>query len=152
MPCILTFRGPAKNVDLDKVKKLLHHTLQVSNTIEKGNQPPTKKFKAGSINCDFDTLLTGEKLSDIPIKLVQILLNKQFLSVNGLCSTLLQSKLRTGEPLNNQLQIIHSHRDHLILPSTVGCTKLSHTDYNVIIFCTNIRLGIKLLSDVKTLV
>ena len=38
------------------------------------------------------------------------------------CSTLLQSKPRTGEPLNNQLQIIHSCGDHWILPSTVGCT------------------------------
>ena len=101
VPCVLTFRGPAKNVD--KVEKLLNHTLQVSNTnIEKENQPPIKKFKAGSINSDFHTVLTGEKLSDIPINLAQQLLKKQFLSLNGVSSTLLQSKPRTGEPLNSQ--------------------------------------------------
>lgn len=78
---------------------------------EKENEPPKKKLKLSSPGTD-NTIASGEKLSDLSINLAQQLLKKQFPSVNGLQSTLLQAKPRLGEPPNNQLQIVYSLGDH----------------------------------------
>ena len=121
VPCILLLRGAAK--DIAKVKKLLKLYHQPSpSDINKENEPPKKKFKADISNSYLDTVTSGEKLSDIPINLPQQLLKKEFASVNGLQSTLIQSKPRAGEPSDNQLQIIHSRGDHWIVALTIGCT------------------------------
>lgn len=107
----------------EKVKKLLKCALRQSPSYsDKENEPPKKKIKLSISNSDLDTFNSGEKLSDIPINLTQQLLKNQFPSVNGLQSTLLQSKPRTGESPDNQLQIIHSRGDHWIVASTIGCT------------------------------
>ena len=52
----------------------------------------------------------------------QKLLKKQFPSVNGLQSTLLQYKSKASVPPKDQLQVIHSRGDHWIVASTLGCT------------------------------
>ena len=118
IPCILTLSGAAK--DIEKVKKLLKFAVQTES--DKENEPPKKRIKSCSSICDLDTITSGEMLSDIPINLAQQLLKKQFPSLNGLQSTLLQSKPRTGEVPDNKLQIIHSRGNHWIVASTVGCT------------------------------
>ena len=120
IPCILLRRGAAKNIE--KVKKLLELRQQSPPHTNKENEPPKKRFKVDISNSYLDMVTSYEKLSDIQINLAQQLLKKQLPSVNGLQSTLLQSKPRAGEPPNNQLQIIRSRGDHWIVASTVGCT------------------------------
>ena len=60
----------------------------------------------------------------------QRLLKRQFPYLNGLQLTVLQAKKSLGvrKPLPNQLQVIHSHGDHWILASNIGC---SNGDVNV---------------------
>ena len=56
-------------------------------------------------------------MSDISMNLAQQLLKEQFPTINGLQSTLLQSRKGVS---TEQLQIIHSRGDHWIVASTVG--------------------------------
>ena len=122
VPCILLLRGSSR--DIEKVKKLLKLSHQPSPPdINKENEPPKKKFKVDIPDSYLDKITSGQKLSDIEINLAQQLLKKQFTSVNGLQSTLLQSKPRAGEPPDNQLLIIHSRGDHWILASAIGCSE-----------------------------
>ena len=54
------------------------------------------------------------------MNLAQQLLKEQFPAINGLQSTLLQSKKGIGTASTEQFQIIHSRGDHWIVASTVG--------------------------------
>ena len=66
-------------------------------------------------------ILRGNKLNNLVINFVQKLLKKQFPSVKGLQSTLLQSK--PPKPLDDNcalhLQVIHCRNDHWIVASSV---------------------------------
>ena len=66
----------------------------------------------------------GNELSDDEINLAQQLLKEQYNKLNGLQSTLLQSKHLnlTENEIRNKIQIIHCYpRHHWIVASTVGC-------------------------------
>ena len=82
--------------------------------------PPKKRLK----KFDEEAIIMGEKLTDNEINLAQRILKAQFPNFNGLCSTLLQSKLCTAvEQANeNKIQIVFcKDRNHWILATTVGC-------------------------------
>ena len=83
-----------------------------------------------------------EKLLDLSINLVQQLLKKQFPSVNGLQSTLLETKPTMGICLNNQLQTIRSHGNHWVVASTVYRKEL---DTAVLVYNSVYRTPMKLL-------
>ena len=83
--------------------------------------PAMKKSKV----FDSEGIIMGNELSDDEINLVQHLLKEQFSKLNGLRSTLFQSKQLglTEKETRNKLQIIHCNsRHHWIVASTVGCT------------------------------
>lgn len=124
IPGKLILNGNSKIVE--KVVKIVACALVVGKAKpcdqidkEKENEPPNKKINLSSPNADINIIASGKKWSDLTINLAQQLLKTQFPSVNGLWSTLLQTKSNT-EPFNNQLQIIHSSGDHWIVAST-GC-------------------------------
>ena len=100
IPCKLTLRGDSR--DVHKLEKLIKDAITPSGTLscqaEKENGPPTKRLK--HTIPDFNQITNGEKLSYLSINLAQQLLKKQFPSVNGLQSTLLQTKPKTGDHLN----------------------------------------------------
>ena len=67
-------------------------------------EPYAKKLK---LSIDLERIIMGEMLTDLEINYVQKLLKSQFPGINGLCLTLLQSKIgETKEPANNKLQIV----------------------------------------------
>ena len=65
----------------------------------------------------------GNELSGFHINKAQCLLNTQFLQVNGLTLSLLQSKdLQPTGSVSNKIQIIHcSKRYHWVVATTVNC-------------------------------
>lgn len=68
------------------------------------------------------SITKGDLLSDLPINLAQHFLQSQFPQIEGLQSTLLQSKKRPPSGrLKNQLQIVHGHRNHWIVVSSIKC-------------------------------
>lgn len=80
-------------------------------------EPPEKKrcTDCNELTTVIDTILKGEKLTDIHIHLAQQLLKKQFPNLNGLRSTVLCKKKKNGmvqKTLHNKVQIIHCHGDH----------------------------------------
>ena len=120
IPCLLTFKGTMK--DIAKITRLVKYALS-SPTDASDEQPPKKKKRCDSpdsTSCaEAEGVIIGEKLSDIHINFAQQLLKQQFPQLNGLKSTLLQSKENTGEFLPAQ---IHCHsRDHWIVASTNAC-------------------------------
>ena len=82
------------------------------------DQPPTKKQKLD--------IIMGVELSDLQINMAQNLLKAQFPQLNGLKSTLQQTKstgLLPVDEVKNKLQIIHCKaRHHWIVATTVKCT------------------------------
>ena len=70
--------------------------------------------------CDINSIVNGEKLSELHINFAQHLQKQQFSWLDGLQSTLLQSKKHVGKHVKDQLQVIHSCGDHWVLASTVG--------------------------------
>ena len=90
-------------------------------------EPESKRCKVdGTVNNLEQTILVGDKLSDLHINLAQDILKKQFPHLNGLQCTLLQQCMgmgTSGENMEykNRLQIIHSCGDHWIIASTVNC-------------------------------
>jgi len=68
----------------------------------------------------------GVELSDLQINMAQNLLKVQFPQLNGLKSTLQQTKpaaVLTEDEAGNKLQIIHCKaRHHWIVSTTVKCT------------------------------
>ena len=123
IPCLLTFKGTMK--DIAKIIRLVNYTLSSPN--DASDEPPPKKKprcdSPDSSSCaEAEGVIIGEKLSDVHINFAQQLLKQQFPQLNGLKSTLLQSKENTGEFLPAQIQIIHFRsRDHWIVASTNAC-------------------------------
>ena len=132
IPCIYKLEGD--KLYLTRAQKLITTALTQSipdpSTIDKSavSEPLSKKRKVNVIVNDDDTdcdlvksILRGEKLSDLHINLAQSILKRQFPLLRGLCSTLTQKRKHNNVDLKNQLQIIHSHGDHWIAASNVGC-------------------------------
>ena len=116
---MLTFEGGAK--DVTKVRRLVKYALS-SNRESAAKSEPLKNMKCDSEDCcaDVDSIINGDKLSDLEIKFAQKLLKQQFPALNGLQCTLFQSKPQICKPL--QLQVIHcSTRDHWIVASNCMC-------------------------------
>jgi len=88
------------------------------------DQPPTKKQKLRSK--EFDDIIMGVELSDLQINMAQNLLKAQFPQLNGLKSTLQQTKhtdIPTEDEVRNKLQIVHcKSRHHWIVATTVKCS------------------------------
>ena len=141
VPCLLTFHGIAK--DVTKAEKLAKAVLSLNDVLEstqkRSNTSTENEITLGSsrtskirpLNPNEDarsptmesSILSGEKLSDIHINYAQQHLNCQFPQLNGLQSTILQSKrvaFSSGEVMN-YLQIVHSRGDHWIVASNIGC-------------------------------
>ena len=123
LSCQLTFKGTMK--DIAKITRLVKYTLSSPN--DASDEPPPKKKtrcdSPDSSSCaEAEGVIIGEKLSDVHINFAQQLLKQQFPQLNGLKSTLLQSKENTGEFLPAQIQIIHCRScDHWIVASTNAC-------------------------------
>ena len=82
--------------------------------------PAKKRLK----KCNEEAVIMGEKLTDNEINLAQRILKAQFPNINGLCSTLLQSKPCTAaDQVNeNKIQIVFcNNRNHWIIATTFGC-------------------------------
>jgi len=88
------------------------------------DQPSTKRQKLRFK--EFEDIIMGVELSDLQINMVQNLLKAQFPQLNGLKSTLQQTKpaaVLTEDEMRNKLQIIHCKaRHHWIVATTVKCT------------------------------
>ena len=88
------------------------------------DQPHAKKPRSADV--DIEKIIMGARLSDIHINIAQKLLKDQFCSLNGLESTLLQTKevSRTEEMVKNKLQIIYCcEREHWIVATTIKSSK-----------------------------
>ena len=104
----------------------MKYTIAPSPAANK-DEPANKKIRnedpeVGLALCDIDSTVNGEKLSDLHISFAQRLLKQQFPWLDGLQSTLLQSNkhVAVSKHIKDQLQVIHSRRDHWVLASTVG--------------------------------
>ena len=134
IPCILKFRG--NMMDIDKVSKLIESAMHSNST---QLSPPDKKRKLEPSTArmeepqrwvqhegivltirDKKSILEGEMLNDEHVNFAQQLLKAQFSSLNGLRSTLLQSKKQPLSECSQALQIIHSRGNHWIAASTVS--------------------------------
>jgi len=87
------------------------------------DQPSTKKQK---LRCkEFKDIIIGVELSDLQINMAQNFLKAQFPQLNGLKSTLQQTKSAAvlTDEMRNKLQIIHCKaQHHWIVATTVKCT------------------------------
>jgi len=101
-----------------------------SISIESGSKNPAKKSKLSSNDFE-EEIIMGNELSDLHINKAQSLLKAQFPQVNGLISSLLQSKdLQPTGSVSNKIQIVHcSKRHHWVVATTVDCK-----DGEVIVF------------------
>ena len=72
---------------------------------------------------DVSSITRGEKLSDLHMSYAQKLLKQQFPHINGLQSTVFQTKMTTidREKSTHKMQIIHTRGNHWILASNIGC-------------------------------
>lgn len=140
IPCILTFEGGSK--DIPKVEKLIKKSFATPAQQEETpadkkrpsehaseDEPSKKKTRTGQ-DVDTETNHNGKKLTDCHVGFAQQLLKRQFPHLNGLQPTVLQAKNSLGvwKPLPNQFQVMHSHGDHSILASNIGC---ANGDVNV---------------------
>ena len=81
------------------------------------------RINCNRLDVETESILNGEKLTDLHVHLAQQLLKQQFPHINGLQPTVLQTKKSLGvrKPFPNQLQVIHSRGDHWILASNISC-------------------------------
>ena len=141
IPCLITFEGPGKEVQ--KVKKLVAVALLTTPAIESStdesqankrrrigegiverSEDPSQWVQCDGVilaNYDRKILATGQKLTDQHMNFAQTLLRLQFPELNGLQSTLYQSRSPALKANRNALQIIHSHGDHWIVATTIEC-------------------------------
>ena len=70
-------------------------------------EPVAKKQRLSE--SEIENIIMGAELSDLHINLAQLVIKEQFHHINGLESTLLQSKQHTltEDIVKNKLQIIH---------------------------------------------
>ena len=87
----------------------------------KNSEKADLKSKISKI--DFESILMGEKLSDIEINIAQKILKIQFPKLNGLNLTLCQnSDKKTEFLITNWLQIIFcKDKSHWVVATTIGC-------------------------------
>ena len=133
--------NPGKEVQ--KVKKLvtvaLLTTPAIENSTDESQANKRRRIGEGSVEMsedisewvqcvgviltDYDRkiLATGEKLTDQHMNFAQTLLRLQFPELNGLQSTLYQSRSTALKANRNALQIIHSRGDHWIVATTIEC-------------------------------
>ena len=138
VPCLLIFEGREK--DVAKAKRLVQADFTVrkadsvfkrsSESEEYGRECTTRRLNSDkdSFSSEMESsTVNGDKLSDLHINFAQQLLKKQFPEINGLHSTLLQSKAvvtESSKPTVNNLQIVHDRGDHWIVAFNIGCEKL----------------------------
>lgn len=138
IPCIITFEGVEK--DVKKVERLISAALTPPAAAE-SLPPDNKRRKIDSSDRDLDhdmaewvrcgchvlnqhdknVLLTGQNLTDKHINFAHTLLRSQFPMLNGLQSTLFQSRSQGFESNANVIQIIHSGGNHWIVATTLRC-------------------------------
>ena len=147
IPCLITFEGAGK--DVQKVRKLVTASLSTTCTSTAktytNDGPPSKRrrteegshnsseaavdtnewVQCGGVviltNYDRKILATGQKLTDKHINFAQTLLRLQFPKLNGLQSTLYQSRSQSLTTNGNVLQVLHSRGDHWIVATTIRC-------------------------------
>lgn len=87
------------------------------------DEPPKKKTCVDNDHLGIESILNGERLTDLHVHYAQQILKRQFPHLSGLQPTVLRTKKSLGvrSPLPNQLQVIHCHGDHWILASSIGC-------------------------------
>jgi len=74
-------------------------------------------------NVDKECIETGMELTDKHIQYSQYLIKKQFSTIGGLCSTLLQSRQKHSLPKNSLKVVYCSVRHHWIVISNMNCKK-----------------------------
>ena len=92
----------------------------VSASVPTECSPPKKRQRL----FDAESIIMGNRLTDLEINLAQQLLKSQFDNLNGLQSTLLQEKAMTvtKSELQNKLQVIFcKERQHWIVATTINC-------------------------------
>ena len=148
IPCILSFEGASK--EIHKVKKLVTAALSNNPTLksctDNDETQPNKRrrtekdsterhnseaeadvsvwVQCGGVvltNDDRRILATGQKLTDQHINYAQTLLRLQFPNLNGLQSTLYQSRSQGFKANTCMLQVIHSRGNHWVVATTIQC-------------------------------
>ena len=144
IPCTITFEGVEK--DIQKLKRLITSALTPTAAAE-SLPPDNKKRKLSSVltttsapdsvvnshteewvrfgyllaHHDRSILLTGKELSDKHIDFAHSLLRLQFPVLNGLQSSLIQSRSQGLKSNIHALQIVHSCGNHWIVATTLQC-------------------------------
>ena len=97
------------------------HTLN-SNESE-DERPPGKKMRTLSLcSDDQESIIMGEKLSDLHMNHAQELLKRQFPTLNGLeCTLTITMEGFKTAGTQNKLQILHCRRDHWITATNINC-------------------------------
>ena len=161
IPCVLIFTGEAS--ELSKVEKLMKKDTSVSvgknESSEQSKeivdiQSPGKKRRLDCHDAEWvrmDTMilkvaekelvLQNQELNDLVINYSQKLLHNQFVSINGLHSTLLLPTISMGGWVEDYIQIYHCRGNHWITLTTkrceVGEVKVYDSLYDVIDTATN---------------
>ena len=115
IPCLITFEGAGK--DIQKVRKLVTAAMLPTDDIQQtkkrkisvgGSEDTREWVQCGGIiltNQDKQILFAGQKLTDQHINYAQSLLRLQFPKLNGLQSTLYQSRSEGFKTTTDSLQI-----------------------------------------------
>ena len=89
----------------------------------KGDEEITESLSVEDIKKIFVRI--GLKVTDVSMKWANCLLKQKFSNLNGLQSTLIQSKKGLNHCADNNLQIVHCRsNDHWILASTISSVEL----------------------------
>ena len=134
VPCLLKFEGIEKGIELALVSDKATENKRDKSPTKSDNKSPddtadlslvTSVTKRPYINKEQlreveISIRRGDLLSDLSINFAQHILHLQFHKIEGLQSTLLQSRKKSSV-LKNQLQIIHSRGNHWIVVSSIGC-------------------------------
>ncbi len=144
IPCAITFEGVGK--DVRKARKLVTAALSTTAISLTDEVQPSKRIKiehsveghngteaeadtsewlrcAGAFLTNYDrkVLATGQKLTDQHINFAQALLRLQFPTLNGLQSTVYQSRTQGFKASAHALQVIHCHGEHWVVATTIQC-------------------------------
>ena len=151
IPCVITFEGAGKDVQKVRKLVTASLPTTCTSTAKNctNDGPPSKRrrtekgsaeghnssegevdtstnewVQCGGVilsNYDRKILATGQKLTDKHINFAQTLLRLQFPKLNGLQSSLYQSRSQGFKTNEYALQILHSRGDHWIVATTVQC-------------------------------
>jgi len=96
--------------------------MNSSNVADKGKNT-VESLRSKILKINFESIVMGERLSDIEINIAQQMLHIQFPSINGLNSTLCQETDKRNQLFpTNWLQIIFCKgRSHWVVASTIAC-------------------------------